>query len=93
MALRTYFTTTTTRDFTPTLPILRDLTASSRTFDTYELLSTFWITPRIKHHPNITHRPYAHSNQAVAASFTMPYNNTPIAPNKEITGHVSLPRK
>ena len=24
---------------------------------------------------------------------TMPYNNTPIAPSKEVTGHVSLPRK
>lgn len=23
----------------------------------------------------------------------MPYNNTPIAPSKEVTGHVSLPRK
>jgi hypothetical protein len=40
--------------------------------------------PKARHHSSITRNTFRGK---------MPYNNTPIAPSKEVTGHVSLPRE
>lgn len=56
--------------------------------------SQFRTSAGIAHQPTSTHLTIRSTySQSKAPSSIMPYNNTPIAPNKEITGHVSLPCK
>lgn len=57
----------------------------------------FWTITTNTHTVTTTSSAFLHTSQhccsSTSTSPVMPYNNTPIAPSKEVTGHVSLPRR